>query len=681
MNYLINLSKYIMQNNLKLFMSMIIISTIFSNNMQAEKYQKPDLISLGAHYFPIDNPKDASDSAQNIFSDKGAWFGFALPDDKNINSGFVGPYLLHYKNGAWLSKSLINLKPVTKSSNLLVDKESSNVFFDTGELHLHIKYNNGVYIDQTLQYISANSVLINASIHSDIEIETELQWFGELLINETKYEKIVGGFQFSLDNGLIIQAHFSDPHIEFNLSENGYESFATNLINIGKEPYTIQAIISIFQKNDTMDAEIEFVQSVFIDSNRIMVKHKNRWDRYALSISSINKDTPKDVFVSQQSIAVKSILTLINNWRAPYGELKHEGLFPSYARGYFRGFWAWDSWKHAVALAHFEPDVAKNQVRAMYDFQDQYGMIADCVFPDTTIENHNWRDTKPPLSAWAVWSIYEQTKDSSFVAELYFKILKYHEWWYKNRDHNGNGLCEYGSTDGTEIAARWESGMDNAVRFDHIKMVENNESAWSMDQESVDLNSYLFAEKHYLKNMAELLGMAEDVEKYKSEAAQLKKQIQTLMYDPDDGYFYDIRLEDGSFVKVKGPEGWIPLWAGIASRDQAEAVIKKLMDPNIFNTKIPFPTLDASHSEFNPEKGYWRGPVWMDQAYFALMGMKKYGYENEVLKLTSKLFNEIQYPALYENYHPITGEGLNSPHFSWTAAHLYLMYIEILSQN
>ena len=105
------------------------------------------------------------------------------------------------------------------------------------------------------------------------------------------------------------------------------------------------------------------------------------------------------------------------------------------------------------------------------------------------------------------------------------------------------------------------------------------------------------------------------------------------------------------------------------------------MDPNIFYTKIPFPTLDASHPEFNPEKGYWRGPVWMDQAYFALMGMKKYGYENEVLKLTSKLFNEIQYPALYENYHPITGEGLNSPHFSWTAAHLYLMYIEILSQN
>jgi len=102
--------------------------------------------------------------------------------------------------------------------------------------------------------------------------------------------------------------------------------------------------------------------------------------------------------------------------------------------------------------------------------------------------------------------------------------------------------------------------------------------------------------------MAELLGMAEDVKKYKSAAAQLKKQIQTLMYDPDDGYFYDIRLEDGSFVKVKGPEGWIPLWAGIASREQAEAVIEKIMDSNIFNTKIPFPTLDASHPNLTQRK-------------------------------------------------------------------------------
>ena len=148
-----------MQFKFKLILS-IIITAITLSYCVHEITERDILISFRPHYLPIDYPMSVFDPAQNIFSDKGAWFGFALPDDKNINSGFVGPYLLHYKNGAWLSKSLINLKLVTKSSNLLVDKESSDVYFDTGELHLHMKYNNGVYIDQTLQYISENSVLI-----------------------------------------------------------------------------------------------------------------------------------------------------------------------------------------------------------------------------------------------------------------------------------------------------------------------------------------------------------------------------------------------------------------------------------------------------------------------------------------------------------------------------------------
>lgn len=89
----------------------------------------------------------------------------------------------------------------------------------------------------------------------------------------------------------------------------------------------------------------------------------------------------------KQLLAAKCIQTLINNYRIPHGELKHAGVFPSYHQGYFNGFWAWDSWKHAVALSLFEPEMAKDQVRAMFDFQDNEGMIADAVFADTLLKN------------------------------------------------------------------------------------------------------------------------------------------------------------------------------------------------------------------------------------------------------------------------------------------------------
>lgn len=49
---------------------------------------------------------------------------------------------------------------------------------------------------------------------------------------------------------------------------------------------------------------------------------------------------------------------------------------------------------------------------------------------------------------------------------------------------------------GQRIAAAWESGMDNAVRFDEAVLMKNNDKAWSLNQESVDLNAYLYAEKN-----------------------------------------------------------------------------------------------------------------------------------------------------------------------------------------
>ena len=75
------------------------------------------------------------------------------------------------------------------------------------------------------------------------------------------------------------------------------------------------------------------------------------------------------------------------------------------------------------------------------------------------------------------------------------------------------------------------------------------------------------------------------------------------LFDSEDGYFFDIKQTDGSFVKVKGPEGQIPLWAGFATETQAKTVVETILNPSIFNTKIPLPTLDASHPMFNPEKG------------------------------------------------------------------------------
>ena len=118
--------------------------------------------------------------------------------------------------------------------------------------------------------------------------------------------------------------------------------------------------------------------------------------------------------------------------------------------------------------------------------------------------------------------------------------------------------------------------------------------------------------------MAEELGLEEDAAKYEEEAAALRDYINTYMYDEETGFYYDLQInEDGSEKKLlvnrgKGCEGWLPLWAKVATQEQADQVVEKMMDEECFNLTVPLPVTSKDNDMFEADK-YWRGPVWLDQ--------------------------------------------------------------------
>jgi putative isomerase len=220
--------------------------------------------------------------------------------------------------------------------------------------------------------------------------------------------------------------------------------------------------------------------------------------------------------------------------------------------------------------------------------------------------------------------------------------------------------------------------MDNAIRFDDSKILKNSERAYSLDQESVDLNAYLYAEKLYLAFLAESLHKTEEAQLYKDDAIRLKKRIQDQFYDEEDGWFYDTNLEGTSFIKGAGSDGWTALWANAATQMQAETIKVKMMDPAKFYTKVPFQTMSKDHPKFDPLDGYWRGPNWLDQAYFGVKGLRNYGFNEDADKATMQLLSGAngllgKGEPIFENYHPVTGEGLNAKNFSWSAAHIIML--------
>lgn len=583
------------------------------------------------------------------FTDAGSWMGFTLPEkDKWIN-GFCGPFSLDMFRRQWMAQSATIVSFAKDSSHTFIPDSTC---YYPGELYMSASSSIG-NISQHLNFINAETALLR--------IETDQA--EDLMLTGSQWGKDV---TVTVDQNSVIARHPSGESIALTFTtdaellkvDNNYTAL------IPKPKRIVNVAISFFTSEKEMTAGLQNIPDLLNDPNTALKANAERWESY------LTKILRTDMAPEYDRIAVKAVTTLISNWRARRGGLLHEGIIPSHAVGYFVGFWAWDSWRFSAGTAKFDPELAKNNIRAMFDYQQPDGMIIDCIYTDPS--ENNARDSKPPLVCWAVDEIFTHTGDTTFVAEMYPQLLSYYKWWYKKRDHNQNGMCEYGSTDGTLEAAAWESGMDNAIRFDNAVMLRNNgaDDAWSMDQESVDLNAYLALECKLLKKFAGLLNTTFDGPDY-------TKEVADYFFDKNINFFCDRRLKDGSFIEEPGCEAYTPLWTKIATQEQVDSMLPILQDTAKFSTYIPFPTIAADNPKYNP-RGYWRGPIWLDQTYFAIRGLRNYGYNKLADEYTLQVFDRLsglkEGAPIHENYGTHTGERLKAPHFSWSSSHLLMLY-------
>ena len=583
------------------------------------------------------------------FTDAGSWMGFTLPQKDHWVNGFCGPFSLDMNRRQWMAQSAVTVR-YADQANVIFTPDSTCYF--PGELYLSASSEEGKII-QRLNFLDASTALLR--IHSDAGKELSLtasQWGKEIQV-QTDQNTVIARHP----SGEIVALTFT-PDVSVKGTDNNYQA------KINGSEHDTYVAISFYTGEKELSAGLQKAQLALSNPQEGLKANKERWEGY------LTKILRKDMKPEYDRIAVKAVVTLISNWRTHRGGLLHEGIVPSHAAYYFVGFWAWDTWRFSAALAKFDPELAKDNIRAMFDYQQPDGMIIDCIYTDPA--ENNARDSKPPLVSWAVDEIFTHTNDTAFISEMYPQLMAYYKWWYNKRDHNRNGMCEYGSTDGTLEAAAWESGMDNAIRFDDAKMLKNDgaEDAWSMDQESVDLNAYLALECKLLKKFASILGVTFDGPDYSS-------QVADYFFDKEKGFFFDRRLKDGSFIQEPGCEAYTPLWTKVATADQVKAMLPLLTDTAKFSTYIPFPTVAADHPKYNP-RGYWRGPIWLDQTYFAIRGLRNYGYNKMADEYTLQVFDRLQGlkegAPIHENYGTHTGELLKAPHFSWSSSHLLMLY-------
>jgi alpha,alpha-trehalase len=156
-----------------------------------------------------------------------------------------------------------------------------------------------------------------------------------------------------------------------------------------------------------------------------------------------------------------------------------------------------------------------------------------------------------------------------------------------------------------------ESGFDVSFRFGPF-------SADTHHYAPVCLNSLLYKTEKDLERMSILLGRPQEAERWKARAIQRQELIQKYLWDAKQGLYFDYNFMTRTLSAYEYATTFYPLWAGLASPEQAQAVVKNL---SLFEQPGG---LAMSRVESQAQWDYPYG--WAPIQLLAVDGMRRYGF-------------------------------------------------------
>jgi hypothetical protein len=325
-------------------------------------------------------------------------------------------------------------------------------------------------------------------------------------------------------------------------------------------------------------------------------------------------------------------------------------IFPSISRRWAtsHGGWVtgqWDAFLGTLLTSVEDKEQTETLVKPVLMAQRSTGMI-----PGEVSGGDPSGVSQPPLASYCVWKVFQRFHDRQLLEWVYPRLKKGHEWWLADRgdgqpwrDGNRDGLLEWGSDRGSTTfynhgflqAGRWESGMDDSPMYDDASY---DTRAQTMNLDDVAVNSLYALDAECLHRMALVLGLDADARKFAADYARIKQLMQSKLWNEADG-IYENRFWDGRFSKELSPTNFYPLFAGIATPEQAEQMVTKhLLNPQEFWGTYVIPTIARNDPAFE-DQHYWRGAIWGPTNYMVYEGLNRYRFDEVALEFAQKNYN------------------------------------------
>jgi hypothetical protein len=327
-------------------------------------------------------------------------------------------------------------------------------------------------------------------------------------------------------------------------------------------------------------------------------------------------------------------------------------IFPSISRHWAHGWggWAvgeWDCFFGALLTSLEDEAQTSAGIRAILSSQTETGVV-----PNMAAGNGITSDrSQPPVGSYVVWKVYQRRQDRDLLEWAYPRLKKWHEWWLRDRgdgqpwrDGNRDGLLEWGSDRGSTASvggrgnlqdAKFESGMDDSPMYDDATY---DSHTYTMNLADVGLNSLYALDAECLAKIAAMLGKEEDSRKFAAEYEHMKQLVREKLWNEKDG-IYENQFWNGRFSSRLSPTNFYPMFAGIATPEQAERMIKEhLLNPKEFWGKYVAPTIARDDPAF-PDQFYWRGDIWGPTNYMLYEGINRYRYDQVALEYAQKNYD------------------------------------------
>ena len=290
-----------------------------------------------------------------------------------------------------------------------------------------------------------------------------------------------------------------------------------------------------------------------------------------------------------------------------------------------RKMWLWDSVFHSMGNKYISKELAVDSIAALFSFQRGDGFIPHMMAPGEASGV-----TQPPVIAWGAYELYEYFKDKNILTEFYGKTKKFLLWVMENRDANNNNLFEWQVEEDDPDCRCAECGMDNSPRFDNVKKMD-----------CVDFSCFMANEARYMTKAANVLGLSEEEKYWKDKYSDIKRAINETLWSKEDGFYFDRIVGTNVFKKVWAVSSFLPLFAGVCDKHQAENLVARLKDKRKFDTTLPIPSVAADDDTFGTDM--WRGPVWINYNYMIAKGLAEYGFNELAEKITQKTIKAITF--------------------------------------